>query len=180
MRTQIFRQKNIRTYFLSHTESTKFTENKFAHGVRTQIFRQKNIRTYSLQTIFKHTIILWISWILCAIKICSYVLMSKIILRCPRAKIFDNSVNFVDSVCNKNYPCVPTSKFCVQQKICSYALMSKIILRCLRAKFVFLLKTGVPTYYCNLYPTNAVIKFCPSPIVSTNTAQCFSVFLKTK
>ena len=35
--------------------------------------------------------------------LCSYV---KIILRCLRAKIFDNSVNFVDSVCNK--------------KICSY------------------------------------------------------------
>ena len=28
--------------------------------------------------------------------------MSKIILCCLRAKIFDNSVNFVDSVCNKN------------------------------------------------------------------------------
>ncbi len=41
-----------------HTESTKFTENKFVHGVRTQNFRQNNIRTYSLQTIFKHTIIL--------------------------------------------------------------------------------------------------------------------------
>ena len=31
--------------------------------------------------------------------LCSYV---KIILRCLRAKIFDNSVNFVDSVCDKN------------------------------------------------------------------------------
>ena len=48
--------------------------------------------------------------------LCSYV---KIILRCLRAKIFDNSVNFVDSVCDK---------------ICSYVLMSKIKLRCLRAK----------------------------------------------
>ena len=28
--------------------------------------------------------------------------MSKIAMRCPRAKIFDNSVNFVDSVCDKN------------------------------------------------------------------------------
>ena len=42
-------------------------------------------------------------WILCAIKnmfLCSYV---KKNLRSLRAKIFDNSVNFVDSVCNKKY-----------------------------------------------------------------------------
>ena len=45
--------------------------------------------------------------------------MSKIILRCPRAKIFDNPVNFVDSVCDKD------------MFLCSYV---KIILRCLRAK----------------------------------------------
>ena len=55
--------------------------------------------------------------------------MSKIILRCLHAKIFDKSVNFVDSVCNKNYPCVPTSKFCVQQKICSY-VKNKSVLFC--------------------------------------------------
>ena len=29
--------------------------------------------------------------------------MSKIVLRCLRAKIFENSVNFVDSVCDKKY-----------------------------------------------------------------------------
>ena len=38
--------------------------------------------------------------------------MSKIALRCPRAKIFDNSVNFVDSVCDKKYVLMSKINLC--------------------------------------------------------------------
>ena len=49
--------------------------------------------------------------------------MSKIALRCPRAKIFDNSVNFVNSVCNK--------------KICPYVLLSKNLCSHSMSKLIF-------------------------------------------
>ena len=54
----------------------------------------------SVCALHEQTYFLWILWILCAIKICSYVLLSKICVRTPWAILF--SVNFVDSVCDKN------------------------------------------------------------------------------
>ena len=38
--------------------------------------------------------------------------MSKIFPRCLRAKIFDNSVNFVNSVCNKKYVLMSKINLC--------------------------------------------------------------------